>query len=202
MSKRLSTYSAWVVAIAAVAGGLLLLRRNRNSTPTLLGAKTYYYPQYDMLNDSNLARGYRNNNPLNIDYYNSAGKRANNWLGQIGVEPEGRFAQFIDMAHGYRAALMTMRTYIKKYGLNTVYKIINRWAPADDGNNPDGYTQRVCKATGLTRDMVVGINDRDTLTKMAYGMSIVENDDSKHKAANHAAGLPNMEIINQGWELI
>lgn len=37
--SKLSTYSAWVVTIAAVAGGLWLLRRGRNSTPTLVTNK-------------------------------------------------------------------------------------------------------------------------------------------------------------------
>ena len=34
--SKLSTYSAWVITIAAVAGGVWLLRRGRNSTPTLI----------------------------------------------------------------------------------------------------------------------------------------------------------------------
>ena len=183
---------AWAITFLAAAGAWYLMRRSESNPPSLINNSNW-----DMLGDTSLSRGYRNNNPLNIR------KSWQTWKGKIYVgNTDPDFEQFENMAYGYRAALITMRTYIKKYGLNTVYQIINRWAPADDGNNPDGYTQRVCKATGLTPDMVVGYNDADTLTKMAYGMSIVENDSNKYKAANHAVGLPNMEIINEGWRLI
>ena len=182
---------AWAITFLAAAGAAYMLNRKGSNPPSLINSN------WDMLENTSLSRGYRNNNPLNIR------KSLQTWKGKIYIgNTDPDFEQFENMAYGYRAALMTMRTHIKKYGLNTVYQIIKRWAPAEDGNNPEGYTQRVCNATGLTPNTVVGYNDADTLTKMAYGMSIVENDSNKYKAANHAAGLPNMEIIKEGWRMI
>lgn len=145
-----------------------------------------------MTTDPKLPRGYRNNNPLNIRISSNA------WKGKVTPNTDGAFEQFVSMPYGYRAALATMRTYITKYGLNTVSKIITRWAPANE-NNTLGYIKHVCDYTGLTPDTIVNRNDRDTLTKMAYGMSLVENGNKEY---TRLLGLPNMDIINQGWELL
>lgn len=167
-----------------------------------------------MLNDQNLSRGYRNNNPLNIDYYNMYGKMANDWKGQIGVEPltdkieRQRFAQFQTMEYGYRAALILLRNYIKNYNLHTIGAIINRWAPAEDSNDPVSYANRVCNiinntwAANITPATVVSRNDRTLLCRIAYGMSVVENDSAKYKEYNHAQGLPDINIINTAWGMI
>lgn len=189
MSKSLNIWAITIAAISAV----WLWRKNRSSSlPSLVNNK-----DMDFRGRTDLSRGYRNNNPLNIR------RSPETWRGKVYIgndDPE--FEQFDNMAYGYRAALATMRTYIKNYGLNTPFLIINRWAPAEDGNNPVAYTQRVCKETGLQPDTIIDRNDADSLIRMAYGMSIVENDSNKYKAANHAAGLPNMDIIYQAWELL
>lgn len=176
-------YIAWGITLAAV-GGIVLLNRRKQTTPSLI--------KYDMSTDKNLPRGYRNNNPLNIRISSNA------WKGKVTNNTDGVFEQFIDMAHGYRAALATMRTYITKYGLNTVQGIIERWAPPSE-NNTLAYIKHVCDYSGLTPDMVVNRNDQDTLTKMAYAMSIIENGNTEY---TRMLGLPNMETINEGWRLL
>lgn len=142
--------------------------------------------------DPKLPRGYRNNNPLNIRLTNTK------WIGKVLPNTDGSFEQFSHMAYGYRAALRTIRTYISKYGCNTVAKIISRWAPENE-NNTSKYIQDVCSIANLSPNMTVGINDRDTLTAMAYAMSIIENGSNDY---TRSQGLPNMDIINEGWELI
>jgi hypothetical protein len=82
------------------------------------------------------------------------------------------------MAHGFRAAMVCIRTYIRKYKCNTLEQIINRWAPWEDGNNPVRYAQRVMNAwpdTFPTKDVVIDYTNRDQMTKLVYGMAIVEN---------------------------
>lgn len=197
-----STKIAWGLTLCGVAAMVLLKRREDTQS------YSHYAENYtSMLNDLKLSRGYRNNNPLNINYYDSYGNMANDWKGQIGVEPSGRFAQFMTMEHGYRAALISMRTKIGR-GLNTIGSIINSWAPAKDGNNPVAYTNRVCSIINGTfggevaADTIVSRSDKDLLCAMAYAMSIVENDDALHREYNHAQGLPNMETIKLGWEII
>lgn len=198
-----SKYYAWAITLLAAGGALLLSRRKSNPPSLIMNMDNKnYFPEYDYLNKRPLSRGYRNNNPVNIDY-----NKANNWLGQIGIEPEGRFAQFQDMAHGYRAALALLRG--KGYiggGRNTIAKIISKFAP-DNENYTTGYIENVSRMTGIGKDQILTKNDRDALTAIVYAMSIVENG-TKVKDGNayidimETYGLPNMDIINQGWELL
>ena len=163
------------------------MSRKKSNPPSLIVNN-----KYNMSTDPKLPRGYRNNNPLNIRISSNA------WKGKVPQNTDGAFEQFVDMTYGYRAALATMRTYIKKYGCNTVEKIINRWAPPSE-NNTLAYIKHVCENAGLTPDTIVARDDKDTLTKMAYAMSIIENGNTEY---TRMMGLPNMEIINEGWRLL
>jgi hypothetical protein len=193
MALQLSKYTAWAITLAAI-GGALLLSRRKGSIPSLLGSKTYY-PEYDMKDDENLPLGYHSNNPLNIRY-----NAANNWQGKILPPATGKYGQyerFRDLVYGYRAALALLRgnAYIGN-GLNTIRKIITRWAPENDHNYTDSYISNVSRMTGIDPDAVITRNDKDMLTAIVYAMSIVENGQT---AATRAAGLPSMEIINEAW---
>ena len=187
-----STKIAWGVTLISLAG-ILAMKMGRKAVDSL--SLFYNYEFDDMNTNENLPRGYRNNNPLNIRY-----SSWNAWKGKIlpNTDRNNTFEQFTNMVYGYRAALVTMRNYIKKYGCNTVEKIIRRWAPENE-NNTNAYIQHVCDFANLYPNMTVAINDKDTLTKMAYAMSIIENGNTE---ATREAGLPNMEIINAAWEII
>ena len=170
--------------------------------PSLLTTKTYY-SEYDMEDNEKLPLGYRSNNPLNIRY--SAG---NNWVGKVTPPAEGKYGlyeRFRDMAHGYRAAFVLLRG--KRYilgGNNTIRKIITQWAPESDHNFTDNYIANVSKLAGIDPDAVISHNDQDALSRIVYAMSISENG-YKDKDGNNLMdtyGLPDMEIINQGWNLI
>lgn len=197
-----STNIAWLVTLAAAFGGIWLLKRSRQSNiPSLVNnGNMNTYPNYDLRQyGEKLTRGWRNNNPLNID------QSGNAWQGKVKPSQDKRFETFVSLPYGYRAAIKTMQTYIRKYGLNTIYKIINRWAPAEDSNNPVSYTNNVCKIINerlggnVTPDTVVSVNSKDLLTKMAYAMSLIENGDKEYA---RMLGLPNMDVINIAWGLI
>ncbi|ODS05206.1 Protein P5 [Vibrio scophthalmi] len=92
-------------------------------------------------------RGFRNNNPLNIDF-----NKANDWEGQVGIETgvtSPRFAKFVSMEYGVRAAAVLVRNYMRKYGLTTVHGIINRWAPSKE-NNTYSYVEHVAHKLGVS----------------------------------------------------
>ncbi|WP_069447307.1 hypothetical protein [Vibrio scophthalmi] len=95
-------------------------------------------------------RGFRNNNPLNIDY-----NKANNWDGQMGIEtdvPKGvkpRFIKFSSMEYGVRAAAKLVKNYMNIHGLRTVHGIINRWAP-DSENVTHAYVEHVAHKLGVS----------------------------------------------------
>ena len=128
-------------------------------------------------------RGYRNNNPLNIRISN------NPWQGKISDNTDGSFEQFVDMAHGYRAGFINMRTQINR-GNNTIRKLINIWAPASDSNNPENYAKFVSSTSGIPIDAVIDPNDAASMQKIVSAMARMENG----KDAN-------AEDIAQGWKL-
>ena len=128
-------------------------------------------------------RGYRNNNPLNIRISNNA------WKGKLQNNTDGSFEQFTDIAHGYRAGFINMRTQINR-GNNTIRKLINIWAPASDNNNPENYARFVSTTSGIPIDAVIDPNDSTSMQKIVSAMARMENG----KDAN-------AEDIAQGWKL-
>lgn len=189
MSKQLPT----IITIASVVAAIWLLRRGEKGE--------HYFMKHDFRLNGDLPRGYRNNNPLNIRY-----SRFNPWRGKIipNADKNNTFEQFADICYGYRAALSLLRTYIRKYGCDTVAKVIERWAPPTE-NNTQGYITDVCNIVGssfdthITPDTILAANDRERLTQIAYAMSIIENGNNK---VTREAGLPDMEFIKQGWEML
>lgn len=205
-----------LIAAAALFGGAayLLLKQRRNSgDPSLLNNNTQFdmketYPSWDLREYSyaELSRGYRNNNPVNIDYDgNNDGKADNPWVGQVGIEPpppnggRQRFAQFISIPYGYRAALALLRGkgYISG-GYNTIKKIISKFAPSNE-NYTTGYINYVSNMTGIDPNRVINKNDKDALTSIVYAMAKFENGESQIASV---LNLPNMELINEGWRLL
>ena len=69
-------------------------------------------------------------NPLNIRY-----RCEGYWQGQA---PSSRgqavFCRFYDMKWGFRAAFRLMLTYYERYHLDTVEKIVSRWAPPGEND--------------------------------------------------------------------
>lgn len=103
-------------------------------------------------------RGIRNNNPLNIEF-----NTRNQWEGQTGHD--GRFIIFKTPYHGIRAAGRLLRTYRLQYGLVTPRGIINRWAPAADGNNVGAYLDHIAKRAGLFADLQLVNSDYPKLVE-------------------------------------
>lgn len=74
-----------------------------------------------------ITRGMRNNNPFNIR------KSKSRWIGKIeGVDKD--FETFDTLEHGYRAGLILLANYYKKYKLHSYGAILRRFAPAIENN--------------------------------------------------------------------
>ena len=197
-----SSKIAWVITFLAAAGAWYMLNRKGSNPLSILTTKSYY-PEYDMQENEKLPLGYRSNNPLNIRY--NAG---NNWKGKVtppAIGKYGTYERFKDLAHGYRAALVLLRNnaYIRG-GYDTIRKIITKWAPEGDHNYIANYIANVSKLSGIDPDKVISRNDKDSLCKIVYAMSISENGykDTDGNSLKDVYSLPNMEIINEGWRLI
>ena len=96
-------------------------------------------------NTSILTRGERNNNPGNIDMNRIK------WKGLAAVSTDVRFCTFTSRAYGIRAIGKLISTYYHTYKLNTIAKIINRWAPPAE-NNTGAYIAAVCNSCNIQRD--------------------------------------------------
>ena len=118
---------------------------------------------------NNLPRGLRNNNPGNI--------RLNGDLFQGEVRPskDKSFKQFETMAYGYRAMFVILRNYIRNYKLDTIRKMISRWAPPKDNNHTEAYIKAVSDYAGIPADDPINVNDREQMIRIVAGMSKVEN---------------------------
>lgn len=111
-------------------------------------------------------RGLRNNNPLNIRH------NSDTFQGEIKGNDKS-FKTFSSMPYGYRAAFVTLATYLSR-GWNTVEKIISRWAPPNE-NNTQAYIAKVVKYSGVTADKVLTPADGADYILIVAAMSFVEN---------------------------
>lgn len=117
-----------------------------------------------------LPRGLRNNNPLNLRISGT------NWRGKRPAQQntDGAFEQFDTLLNGLRAALINIRTYINKYHCNTPQTIIQRWAPASDGNNTRAYVAKVCELTSFAPGRIIRFAERTTVCRLVWAMAFVE----------------------------
>jgi hypothetical protein len=125
------------------------------------------------LGQNNLPRGTRNNNVFNIRI--NAG---NKWLGKIPNGTDKDFEQFTHFEYGIRAFIILMRTYMTGSGnglpLNTISGIINRFAPASDGNNPTTYIAATVASSGFQANQALGFN-KETIRKLAKPFAKMES---------------------------
>ncbi|MCV6589738.1 MAG: hypothetical protein OIF57_11980 [Marinobacterium sp.] len=69
-----------------------------------------------------------------------------------------RFIVFSAPEYGVRAIARIIKTYERKYGINTVRGLVNRWAPPSE-NNSDAYAQHVAQLLGVNPDMQLTLTD-------------------------------------------
>ena len=127
-------------------------------------------------------RGLRNNNPLNIRH------SRDRFQGEVVPGSDRAFKQFTSMADGYRAAFVTLATYLAR-GRNTVEKIIRAWAPPTE-NNTEGYINHVVQRSGVGRNKALTADSGGDYRKIVAAMSHCEN------------GVPaNMADVEAGFRL-
>ena len=107
-------------------------------------------------------RAERNNNPGNLNY-----------AGQTGAVLEdgsnARFAKFGSTAEGVSALAKQLQRYGER-GLDTVSKIINKYAPSSE-NDTKAYVEVLSKRLGVSGDQKLDLNDSSTLTGLIKGIS-------------------------------
>lgn len=112
-------------------------------------------------------RGVRNNNPGNIRHSNDK------WVGKSAEQTDPDFVQFEQPQYGIRALAKILLTYDKK-GLNTVAKIIGRWAPSNE-NDTAAYVKNVADQLGVSPDEPLDIDDYTTMYALVTAIIKHEN---------------------------
>lgn len=124
-------------------------------------------------------RGFRNNNPGNIDY-----NPRNPWQGQLPPDPaiENRFARFDTAENGIRALAKLVLAYRGKdgmagiggSGIDTVREVINRWAPGVE-NDTEAYIKAVAAGVGAQPNQPIDLRNYRTLIAITTGIIKHEN---------------------------
>ncbi|WP_263079244.1 structural protein [Endozoicomonas sp. Mp262] len=96
-------------------------------------------------------RGIRNHNPGNI-------RHGDKWQGLAKSQPDKSFCQFISPEWGVRAMARILINYQKLYGLDTLRKIIYRWAPPTE-NNSEAYTDHAAEYLCVCPDSEFFVGD-------------------------------------------
>lgn len=129
-------------------------------------------------------RGLGNNNPGNIRI------NGDKFQGEVIPSRDKAFKQFESMAYGYRAIFKILRNYQRNYKLDTIRKMIHRWAPESE-NNTLAYVMTVSSRSGISPDDPVSADNREMMIRIVAAMSFVEN--------GVEAVMPD---VIAGWELL
>lgn len=112
-------------------------------------------------------RGVRNNNPGNLNFVGQAGAT---------LESNGsnsRFAKFQTMEAGIGALAQQLQRYSSR-GINTLDKIVAKYAPASE-NNTEAYVQALMKQTGLGRNQAIDMSNPAVMQSLVKGIISHEN---------------------------
>lgn len=112
------------------------------------------------------ARGLRNCNPGNL-------RIGQPWQGQVEGEDKS-FCTFQSAEYGIRALCKLLLTYYRKYELNTVKDIINRYAPASE-NDSEGYQHHVAACLDVGVNQCINVEDRAVMRALLVAIIKHEN---------------------------
>ena len=109
------------------------------------------------------------NNPLNIRHYDK-----NHWQGLKGTHRG--FDIFESMTMGYRAAFVLLSNHWERGRHNLVF-LLDKWAPASDGNNPEAYARDVGRMVGVNPYLTLPRpqDDAPLWIRIAAAMTVIEN---------------------------
>mgnify|MGYP003440296830 CR=1 FL=1 len=130
-----------------------------------------------------MSRGLRNNNPGNI-------RRSRvRYLGEVRPSRDPDFKEFETMAYGYRAMFVLLDTYRSRYGLDTIRRMLYRYAPPEE-NLTERYVRYVVDYSGIMPDEVVDTRSELDMIPIVAAMSKMEN----------GVGA-NRQEVEEGWRL-
>jgi hypothetical protein len=111
------------------------------------------------------------------------------YVGEVSPSRDPEFKEFQSMAHGYRAMFVLVDSYRRRYGLNTIRTMINRYAPPSE-NFTDGYIRFITSCTGISADEPLDTQCASDMIPVVAAMSKIENGVS-----------PDIWVVKQGWQM-
>ncbi len=130
-----------------------------------------------------LSRGVRNNNPGNIRL------GASPFQGEVIPSQDKEFKQFTSAEWGYRAMFLIIHNYKVLYNIDTLNKIIRRWAPPIE-NDTKTYIDVVAKRLQVSHASYIDSLNRSLMLRLVTAMVRVE-----------CGVAPETEKLERGWEL-
>lgn len=130
-----------------------------------------------------MSRGLKNKNPGNI-------RRSRvRYQGEVRPSRDPDFKEFETMAYGYRAMFVLLDTYRSRYGLDTIRRMLYRYAPPEE-NFTDSYIRFVANHSGIMPDEPVDTRSEADMIPIVAAMSQIEN------------GIAaNRDEVEEGWRL-
>lgn len=129
-----------------------------------------------------LSRGIRNNNPGNIR------RSKDPWQGLAEKQMDKEFLTFQSAIYGIRALARVLISYQDRYHLNTIEKIVNRWAPPAE-NNTKAYIAAVAKETGVAADSKLNLHSFEHLLPIVKSIIQHENGQQPYTEAQLTKAL-------------
>lgn len=128
-------------------------------------------------------RGIRLNNPGNI----RLGKTL--WQGEAEAQPDPSFITFTAPVWGLRAIARVLYHY-QAMGLDTVRKMIGRWAPPSE-NDTEAYVRAVARGVGVNADEPVDLGVPGHMVNIIQAIVLHENGEQPydHELIERAVAL-------------
>lgn len=122
-----------------------------------------------------LPRGIRNNNPGNVE------RTSERWLGMSENQSDTRFIVFKTPEYGIRCLQRLLINYQERHQINTIRKIIDRWAPSVE-NNTSAYVWHVSRLTGFDPDESLDLLDKHI--NVSVTKAIIRHENGEPKSYN------------------
>ena len=136
------------------------------------------------------------NNPGNIRLSSTT------YIGEVVPSHHKSFKTFENMFWGFRAVFRLLNTYISQYNVNTIEKMIYRYAPPNDNNDTEAYIKFVCEKTSFQRNKQFIKSDAD-LIPLVYAMSWLENGiKPNYRQVEIGYKLINIQTVEEGIKVI
>lgn len=146
-----------------------------------------------MITKKTLPRGIRNNNPGNL-------RIGSPWQGLDNPADDGEFCRFVSPVMGIRAMACTLITYQDRRkakdgsAIDTVYEIIERWAPGNE-NNTKAYAESIRRALKVNPGQHLDMHDYETLSSLVKAMIQHENGVNPYSDKQIQSGLARAGVL-------